>query len=804
MEKEFKEYLIRIELQDSTIGRYVDAIKFLSKQYGVDIYKITNLQEYRNHKNVIFGIEEFKIKNKSVNNCYTATMNHYEEFLMQKPYYDRLKNGEEIEPDKHDGSYELVRETVKQYNMMLQENIENIQKIGYQDADLIYSMTLGNWCRSIDKKKEAIDKSNLDDIKKNYLKGLLSQIVEKAKNGEYFNENAKNNAGEVQIGMFGTGLGSFSKFKDNDENYKRLITICTNVNNMQDERQIFNYLKNELDNPMKGIQSGVISTILHCLKPNVFPIFNNKQNEGSELYKILGIQLHEEGEAQNYIENAKKIKKFRDNNFSWKNYRVMDLIHLNEEQNDLNNIYAFVGAYVDGIDKTDEFIAKGIWENYKTENIEDVKSIEVGTPIAIKSSCTTKNLPYISKEGEYTSLLTIKAIGKVTKNYNDGKTLDVEWTKFEEPKLWYKYAGKYGLWNTIAKINYQEASEEYKNLIDFTFFDKKQNFDLILKKSKEGLGGNGTKEPNDFVGENIIYYGVPGCGKSSLVQQEVEEPGKYKNGYRILFHPEYTYSDFIGQLLPKREADGKVTYEFEPGPFSEILKQALNNLDENYYLVIEELNRGNAPAIFGDIFQLLDRLNENKGEYVEGDSRFPIKNNQILDYINKDITTEKLERLYIPHNLSIFATMNTNDQNVFTLDTAFKRRWHFKRITNKFDNQHKYKDKEIGKTKIEWQTFVEKINEQICDVPDLGINNEDKQIGKYFLSEKEIESDDMFAEKLLPYLWEDVLKFNKYEIFNKDYKTLEQLIDGYKMNGMKIFNFNFSSEEVKDESKLEN
>ena len=147
----------------------------------------------------------------------------------------------------------------------------------------------------------------------------------------------------------------------------------------------------------------------------------------------------------------------------------------------------------------------------------------------------------------------------------------------------------------------------------------------------EELQGNGTdglsyaqkEQLRKTSGENILLYGVPGSGKSWTIQHEycdVEECME-----RLVFHPDYMYSDFVGQILPvvKKDDEGKekVRYEFKPGPFTKILKKAYEDPQRSYYLVIEEINRGNAPAIFGEIFQLLDRMDKDKDGFKKGTSR---------------------------------------------------------------------------------------------------------------------------------------------------------------------------------------
>ena len=142
---------------------------------------------------------------------------------------------------------------------------------------------------------------------------------------------------------------------------------------------------------------------------------------------------------------------------------------------------------------------------------------------------------------------------------------------------------------------------------------------------------------------------------------------------RVVFHPDYTYSDFVGQILPRVEKDkdgnDKLKYVFTPGPFTKLLKNAQNDPGNYYYLVIEELNRGNAPAIFGEVFQLLDRKDEEDFSIEEvGESEYGISNYEVA----KEVYGDEKHQVRIPSNMFILATMNTADQNVFTLDTAFQ------------------------------------------------------------------------------------------------------------------------------------
>lgn len=295
-------------------------------------------------------------------------------------------------------------------------------------------------------------------------------------------------------------------------------------------------------------------------------------------------------------------------------------------------------------------------------------------------------------------------------------------------------------------------------------------------------------------GQNVILYGVPGSGKSYAIKhQYCDDETKM---VRVVFHPDYTYSDFVGQILPvisgeNDEGEGRIIYKFVPGPFTQILKKAYENPESMFFLVIEEINRGNAPAIFGDIFQLLDRSVEGKNT---GESEYGITNSDIAEIVYGD----PYHMVRIPSNLSIICTMNTSDQNVFTLDTAFQRRWNMRLVPNKFsDSDLKFGETKILDTRVSWKTFCERINDIILTKNVRLTSSEDKRLGTHFVTEsdlKYIEPSDLhgkelsdavlsnrrFPEKVIKYLWDDAFKFNREEIFDiNKFNSLESVIDKF-------------------------
>lgn len=290
-----------------------------------------------------------------------------------------------------------------------------------------------------------------------------------------------------------------------------------------------------------------------------------------------------------------------------------------------------------------------------------------------------------------------------------------------------------------------------------------------------------------------IYYGIPGCGKSWIANEFAMKYSKDDDMIvRTTFYPDYTNSDFVGQIIPKIDKNDNncVLYDIQCGPFTEAMLKAIDNPNKYVCLIVEEINRGNAAAIFGDLFQLLDR-NQN------GTSEYWIKNYTITEYLKKHCLNKAydLEHIRIPSNLYIIGTMNTSDQNVFTLDTAFKRRWTMEYISNDV-NKSKYRDKVIPILNMKWCDFVDSINELITqNSDDLGINGEDKQIGSYFISGNEWDKMDeliktnnleeaakIFAEKVLSYLWEDVTKLDKNVIFKNEYFTFDNVVKDFVNN----------------------
>lgn len=283
-----------------------------------------------------------------------------------------------------------------------------------------------------------------------------------------------------------------------------------------------------------------------------------------------------------------------------------------------------------------------------------------------------------------------------------------------------------------------------------------------------------------------IYYGAPGTGKSHEINRLTEG----EEVIRTTFHPDSDYSTFVGCYKPTMKVntiskngvetkEEQIVYRFVPQAFTKAYTAAWNTEDD-VYLIIEEINRGNCAQIFGDLFQLLDRK--------DGVSEYPVDaDSDLADYIRKELKDSQRDfpegvkdgkKLVLPSNLYIWATMNTSDQSLFPIDSAFKRRWDWKYMKIKDEHKEwkvdidiKSKDAEGNETskKLDWWTFVDKINKIIASMT----SSADKQLGYFFCkatkktndsdAEPTIITKDTFVSKVIFYLWNDVFKDYGFE-----------------------------------------
>ena len=362
-----------------------------------------------------------------------------------------------------------------------------------------------------------------------------------------------------------------------------------------------------------------------------------------------------------------------------------------------------------------------------------------------------------------------------------------------------------------------DTLREYLSLVS-TSLDLQ--YSEIPEGAAKGDVANGNEvEPTNTV--QTIYYGCPGTGKSFKVKCDTEgEDGdatiwyekptdedksckKFEgtptdeekknltnNIFRTTFHPDYDYATFVGCYKPVKEG-AAIDYKFIPQVFTNAYVCAYRHREDPIYLIIEEINRGNCAQIFGDLFQLLDRTN--------GESDYAIKpDTELAKYLaSQGVPSEELK---LPDNLHIYATMNTSDQSLFPMDSAFKRRWAMEYMPiNYTQKKASTFTIEVAGKKYPWIKFLEMVNERIVNATD----SEDKQMGEFFIKESVNERE--FINKVMFYLWNDVCKDlynprhvqgafflrvkNKLETEKNDYFTFAELFSDRNENSRLLTEF---------------
>lgn len=322
-----------------------------------------------------------------------------------------------------------------------------------------------------------------------------------------------------------------------------------------------------------------------------------------------------------------------------------------------------------------------------------------------------------------------------------------------------------------------------------------------------------TGYKSDFA-HNRIVFGAPGTGKSYTLNKDKDKLLKDNTSAceRVTFHPNYSYANFVGAYKPVsgKADDGNDTikYEYVPGPFMRTYVRALENSKDKdnirpFLLLVEEINRANAAAVFGEVFQLLDRDKDNVSEYAIQPSE------DIRNYLAKKLkcSADDVTEIRIPDNMFIWATMNSADQGVFPMDTAFKRRWEFEYIG--IDDGETAVEEYIipvgnknNRKHVSWNKLRRKINDIL--VSDECRVNEDKLLGPFFLSKHVLEgacadeeSEERFIKafenKVIMYLFEDVMKMRPACIFreHKGRMVFSEICRTFEEKDVGLFGINY-------------
>ena len=418
----------------------------------------------------------------------------------------------------------------------------------------------------------------------------------------------------------------------------------------------------------------------------------------------------------------------------------------------------------------------------------------------------------MTTEEQYKSfILNCTTSPKSVNNYSDFKRINGTVAKI-------KGIESFDIYSCVHTKELQDIIDSLYDNEEFKQYDKigSNQYSNTLKTymrflcAKELFSNEAKKidAPSKTTGLQQIYYGAPGTGKSKAIKDLTFG----EDVIRTTFHPDSDYASFVGTYKPiteevvLRDCNGKkvideetgkvvkedrISYKFIPQAFLEAYVEAWKKLGsgKKQYLIIEEINRGNCAQIFGDLFQLLDRneyvfsdypivADKDMQKYLEKEfAGWEITNkdeiNQFYGEANMVNLIMKGERLVLPSNLYIWATMNTSDQSLFPIDSAFKRRWDWKYVPIREGRDKETNAKlnwyiNTGDKQYNWWSFISKVNELIGSLT----NSEDKKLGYFFCKAKDGEIDaDLFVSKVIFYLWNDV--FKDYGFDDKDFQDEE-------------------------------
>lgn len=406
-----------------------------------------------------------------------------------------------------------------------------------------------------------------------------------------------------------------------------------------------------------------------------------------------------------------------------------------------------------------------------------------------KSFLTKEDVEYLASSHDFGNYTVLKeSHGSPDEEYKeDGYQryykeflLDLYGKKFLVSQQWYSRQSPYNL-QKFAEWLIKKAKEKNfpKDKIPSEFFEG-MNLPKGEAVERDNDNENAINESQNGNSQSKvhqkIFFGAPGTGKSFKVNEAVQN----QQVFRTTFHPDYDYAQFVGAYKPKKEGNA-ITYSFVPQVFAKAYAAAWNlyfeakgdsrfrgndseghgndseESDIRVFLVIEEINRGNCAQIFGDIFQLLDRDGEGFSQYsIDADCDFAewLKEDSILKTIWSEYETKVGDgKLKLPPNLNILATMNTSDQSLFPMDSAFKRRFDWEYVPINYEKSEA--DFIVGDASFnfKWLDFLKKVNADIYKVT----QSEDKQMGEFFIKNPQI-TEKEFINKVMFYLWNDVCK----------------------------------------------
>lgn len=692
---------------------------------------------------------------------------------------ETLRSLGEMEPDSHDGSYEMVRNIIKAYSKVL-DTVE----LDHKDLDAIYLLVIGTWSCSIKVKKSRIEESHLLDSDKERLILLIEDIWNRTQRGEYLN----NLDGPNTYGLFGTGFMSFKGKIENKSDVYRFINMCIKVLESNNEEEMFDLVESVLSEPIKGMGTASISEILHCINPKVFPVINQNVGNKDGMFSALGLNLKGSSDTKKYIENCRKIKEFRDKNLFFKNYRVLDVRACLYERGEIkvmsmNNRKKFelntilYGPPGTGKTYNSMIYAVAICDNRSLEEVHEEPYENVLKRFNdLKSdgriAFTTFHQSYGYEEfiegikpvledddsGEGAEQILYKVQSGIFKKFCENAMIpsSIDRVKAgirENPNLWKVSLEKTGenetrsfcLENNCIRIGWKSYGqqlpddEKYSGKRELNaFYNKMQKGDLVLSCfDSSTIDAIGVVTGDAKWDETFENYNRR-RDVNWLVKGIREDITEINSGKGMTLPTVYKLSVSIADVL-------------------KIVDKYTDNSDraddKAYVFIIDEINRGNISKIFGELITLIE-----PSKRIGADEEIRVN----LPYSGK-------AEFGVPSNLYILGTMNTADRSIASIDTALRRRFNFIEM---MPDESLLEGIEIENINI--KNMVEKMNKRVTTLFD-----RDHTLGHaYFLPLKKqatIEKlADIFRNNVIPLL---------QEYFYDDYEKIRMVLgDNQKKN----------------------
>ena len=621
-------------------------------------------------------------------------------------FIEYLQDKTELNPNTYDASYELVTEVVKSYAKM-----QDLSECDYNDLDLIYLSTVGTWKHSVEKKIDSVNKSNLPKIEKERLIAYITKLWERVNAREFTHCEDES---KITFGMFGTGFYT-TKTKTDPFNAQKLIQMCIDLLAVDNDEKAFEIVEKNIVSGFKGLAAGGISVILHCLKPFIFPILNSNQGK-KNIFEKLGIKLSKTNSETTYIENSRKIKEYRDSNFSWKNYRIFDKENFESLQGDtqMPQEDTLVKKYADLLKNTKNLILTGAPGTGKTY---------LAKQIAKELGCEDDNIGFVQFHPSYDYTDFVEGLRPTDKDGNGN-------VGFERKD------GVFKAFCARALKNFVNSRKSVEEVAKETILDK-QFDDFINRFDDKNLSSDGDRTFSCKIYE--------------------DESGKY-------FACKYWSSDREYKIT-KDDILTKLEQNKPMGTFEKILYKEFNkfcnnqkNIEvneeitekislKNFVFIIDEINRGEVAKIFGELFYCVDPGYRGKEGKINTQYQNLIKENNIF-----------YSGFFIPENVYIIGTMNDIDRSVESIDFAFRRRFTWAEV--KAEDTQYMLDIELDKYLAEKaKRRMDNLNAAIWDEKEnKGIEglNEAYHIGaSYFLKLKNYDGS---QEKRFESLWEYHIK----------------------------------------------